>query len=43
MTISSLTKPVDLEPGKKIEVKLSAVDQTFIWWHAHAETGSSEH
>ncbi len=37
------TKPVDLAPGKKIEVKLSAVDQTFTWWKAHAEAGSSEH
>ncbi len=38
-----LTEPVDLAPGKKIEVKLSAVDQTFTWWKAHAEAGSSEH
>ncbi len=37
------TEPVDLAPGKKIEVKLSAVDQTFTWWKAHAEGGSSEH
>jgi hypothetical protein len=37
------TKPVDLAPGKKIDVKLSAVDQTFTWWKAHAEAGSSEH
>jgi hypothetical protein len=37
------TKPVDLAPGKKIKVKLSAVDQTFTWWKAHAEAGSSEH
>ncbi len=37
------TEPVDLAPGKKIEVKLSAVDQTFTWWQAHAEAGSSEH
>ena len=36
-------EPVDLAPGKKIEVKLSAVDQTFTWWKAHAEAGSSEH
>jgi hypothetical protein len=36
------TDPVDLAPGKKIEVKLTAVDQTFIWWKAHAEAGSSE-
>ncbi len=37
------TEPVDLAPGKKIEVKLSAVDQTFTWWKAHAEAGTSEH
>jgi hypothetical protein len=37
------TKPVDLAPGKKIKVKLLAVDQTFTWWKAHAEAGSSEH
>ncbi len=37
------TKPVNLAPGKKIKVKLSAVDQTFTWWKAHAEAGSSEH
>ena len=37
------TEPIDLAPGKKIEVKLSAVDQTFNWWKAHAESGSSEH
>jgi len=33
------TEPVDLAPGKKIEVKLSAADQTFTWWKAHAEVG----
>ena len=37
------TEPVDLAPGKKIEVKLSAEDQTFTWWKAHAEADSSEH
>ena len=37
------TKPVDLAPGKKVEVKLSAADQSFTWWKAHAEAGSSEH
>jgi hypothetical protein len=37
------TKAVDLAPGKKIEVKLSAVDQTFTGWKAHAEAGTSEH
>ncbi|MFC2157465.1 FxLYD domain-containing protein [Acidobacteriota bacterium] len=37
------TESVDLAPGKKIEVKLTAVDQTFTWWIAHAEAGTSEH
>jgi len=37
------TEPVDLAPGEKIEVKLSAVGQTFTWWQAHAEADSSEH
>jgi hypothetical protein len=37
------TESVDLAPGKKIEIKLPAVDQTFVWWKAHAEAGSSEH
>lgn len=37
------TEPVDLAPGKKIEVMLSAEGQSFIWWIAHAEAGSSEH
>lgn len=37
------TKTVDLAPGKKIEVKLPAEDQTFTWWKAYAETGSHEH
>ena len=37
------TTPVDLEPGKQANVKLSAEDQSFTWWTAHAEVGSSEH
>jgi len=37
------TEPVDLAPGKQANVKLSAEDQSFIWWTAHAEAGSSEH
>ena len=37
------TKPVDLEPGKQASVKLSAEGQSFDWWSAHAEVGSSEH
>ena len=37
------TEPIDLEPGKKAEVKLSAEGQLFSWWKAHAEVGASEH
>lgn len=37
------TKPVDLEPGKKVRVKLSAEGHSFTWWKAHAEVGASEH
>jgi len=37
------TEPVDLKPGEKIEVKLSAEGQSFEWWTAHAEVGISEH
>ena len=37
------TKSINLEPGKKAEVKLSAKDQDFKWWSTHAESGSSEH
>lgn len=37
------TKPVDLAPGKQASVKLSAEGQSFTWWTAHAEVGSSEH
>lgn len=37
------TEPVNLEPGKKIDVKLSAEGQSFEWWKAHAEVGESEH
>ncbi len=33
------TEPIDLEPGQKVEVKLSAEGQTFEWWKAHAEVG----
>ena len=33
------TEPINLEPGKKVEVKLSAEGQTFEWWKAHAEVG----
>jgi len=37
------TKPIDLAPGKKADVKLSAKGQSFNWWKAHAEVGASEH
>jgi len=37
------TKPIDLAPGKKVDVKLSAEGQSFEWWKAHAEAGASEH
>ncbi len=37
------TKAIDLAPGKQVEVKLSAEGQSFTWWSAHAESGSSEH
>jgi len=37
------TEPIDLAPGKKVDVGLSAEGQSFNWWKAHAETGASEH
>ncbi len=37
------TNPIDLAPGKKISVGLSAEGQSFEWWKAHAEAGDSEH
>ncbi len=37
------TKPINLAPGKKVDVKLSAEGQSFKWWKAHAEAGASEH
>ncbi len=37
------TEPIDLEPGKKVDVKLSAEGHSFEWWKAHAEVGESEH
>jgi hypothetical protein len=33
------TKQVDLAPGRKKSVNLSAKDQTFSWFKAHSETG----
>lgn len=37
------TIPIDLAPGKKVDVGLSAEGQSFDWWKAHAEVGASEH
>ena len=37
------TIPIDLAPGKKVDVGLSAEGQSFEWWKAHAEVGASEH
>ena len=37
------TEPIDLAPGKKADVKLSAEGQSFNRWKAHAEVGASEH
>lgn len=37
------TKPKNLKPGEKIQVKLSAKGQKFNTWSTHAEVGSREH
>jgi len=37
------TVPIDLAPGKKVDVGLSAEGQSFNWWKAHAEASTSEH
>ena len=37
------TGPIDLAPGKKVDIGLSAEGQSFNWWKAHAEVGESEH
>lgn len=37
------TKPKDVNPGEKFEVKLSANGQKFETWSTHAEVGSNEH
>ena len=37
------TDPIELAPGEKMEITLSADGQTFSWWKAHAEAGVSEH
>ncbi len=37
------TRRINLAPGKKASVKLSAAGQSFSWWKAHPEAGSGEH
>jgi hypothetical protein len=37
------TKPIDLGPGSKENVKLSAEGHSFNWWKAHPEAGEGEH
>ena len=37
------TEPVNLEPGEKKKVTISAEGQIFQWWKAHVEVGESEH
>ncbi len=37
------TPPINLAPGKKVDVGLTAEGQSFNWWKAHAEAGESEH
>ena len=37
------TKSMDLNPGQKATVKLSAEGQEFEWYKAHPESGTSEH
>ncbi len=37
------TKNVNLVPGEKSDVKLSAKNQAFEQWTTHAEVGNSEH
>jgi len=37
------TPPFDLTAGRKVDVGLSAEGQTFEWWKAHSESGTSEH
>ncbi len=36
------TKRIDLEPGKKIPIELSAANQKFEWWTTHPEHGNEE-
>ena len=37
------TEPIDLAPGSKEDVNLSADGQSFNWWKAHPEAGEGEH
>jgi len=37
------TTPSDLEPGQKMEVKLTATSKDFTGWTAHPEVGEGEH
>lgn len=37
------TAPVDLRPGEKRNVELTATSRSFNKWSAHAEVGASEH
>lgn len=37
------TTPVDLRPGEKRNVELTATSRSFNKWSAHAEVGASEH
>ncbi|MHC5069893.1 MAG: hypothetical protein ACYTGO_05335 [Planctomycetota bacterium] len=37
------TTPVDLDPGKKRDVKLATTSKEFDGWTAHPEIGSGEH
>ena len=37
------TTPIDLKPGEKKAVKLTATKKDFDKWSTHAEVGSSEH
>lgn len=37
------TKPQDLKPGEKQDVKLNATSKEFTGWSAHPEVGSNEH
>ena len=37
------TKPADLKPGEKTEIRLAGIDKDFETWSAHAEIGYGEH